>query len=229
MRFAEDKFRLGTKPDGRYDIAKDPDSGVWVLDILVTRESALALDTHHTEIEVHIPGEWVEGRFLIPGRRYLLEWWRKNLDFEPDSQWEIWTQNHSMHDSVLEKARNPSIAIISSREAESSLVIRADSHPISFRKEDGTWSYTRKEVFPIGRSTTDEWELWQMEVVYDHQAGALHLWRNGELVHSEEGKPIGYNDRRGPPWSIGIYKFFRKVETPQRQAQIGPIRVQLLD
>jgi hypothetical protein len=64
-----------------------------------------------------------------------------------------------------------------------------------------------------------------MEVVYDHESGALHLWRNGELVHSEEGKPVGYNDRRGPPWSLGWYKYFANVSTKQRHALIGPVRV----
>jgi hypothetical protein len=106
--------------------------------------------------------------------------------------------------------------------------LRADSNEITGKDDRGRWSYSRNETSDIGANTSDVWVLWQMEVVYDHEGGALHLWRNGELVHSEEGLPVGYNDRRGPPWSLGWYKYFSNVPTQQRHALIGPIRVQLL-
>ena len=224
---AGNKFRI-VNPTGRYLVVTDPASGQEVLDILVTREDDARFGHHHTQIEVHIPKHWTKGRFLVPGERYLLEVWRRNIDYEPDKNWEIWSQNHSMYDSQLEAARNPSIAIDGGRGGINTLTIRSDSNPISFKDDKGKWSYSRQETYPIGANTSDVWELWQMEVVYGHEGGALHLWRNGELVHSEEGKPVGYNDQRGPPWSLGWYKWFSDVPTAQRHALIGPLRVQLL-
>ncbi|HMB77052.1 MAG TPA: heparin lyase I family protein, partial [Kiloniellaceae bacterium] len=226
---AAGKFLLSPDADGRYRIVEDPESGQWVLDILVTRAEALARRSHHTEIEIHSPDHLIEGRFFRPGQRYLLEWWRKEIAFEPDGHWEIWAQNHSMYDSPLERSRNPSLALIVGRDRFVTLFVRADSHPISFKDRGGNWSYTRRDAYTVGPSISDRWEFWQMEVLFDHRAGALKLWRNGELLHAEAGKPVGYNDRRGPPWSIGIYKYFDDVATDRRQALIGPIRVQLLE
>ena len=47
-----------------------------VLDISVTRDDEAKFRTHHTEVEVNIPGYWVQGHFMMPGQRYLLELWR---------------------------------------------------------------------------------------------------------------------------------------------------------
>jgi hypothetical protein len=224
---AKNKFRI-VNPAGRLIVVTDPASGQEVLDILVTREDDARFAHHHTQIEVHIPKHWAKGRFLIPGERYLLEVWRRNIDYKPDERWEVWSQNHSMYDSKLEAARNPSIAIDGGGGGINTLTIRSDSNPISFKDDRGKWSYSRQDTYSIGANTSDVWELWQMEVVYDDQAGALHLWRNGELVHSEEGKPVGYNDQLGPPWQLGWYKYFSSVPTAERHTLIGPLRVQLL-
>jgi hypothetical protein len=88
--------------------------------------------------------------------------------------------------------------------------------------------YDRAQAFGIGENASNLWEFWQMEVKIDADGGVLHLWRNGKLVHSENGLPVGYNDLRGPPWSFGWYKYFSRVSTFKRQAYIGPVRVQKL-
>ena len=226
-RFANKKFRLATKPDGRFKIVTDSQTGTKVLDILVTRADEARFRTHHTEIEVNIPNYWESGRFMKAGERYLLEYWRKNVNYKSDSKWEIWWQNHSMFDSTAERGRNPSVAISAGRRGEVRLAIRADSKATSY-KRDGFWTYTRESTYNVGSNNSSAWELWQMEIKVDYRKGALHLWRNGKLIHSEEGLPVGYNDRRGPPWSLGWYKYFRGSSVDQRQAYIGPIRVQKL-
>jgi hypothetical protein len=227
-RFANRKFRLGTNPDGRYKIVRDPETGVDVLDILVTRDDEAKFRTHHTEVEVHIPGYWIDGRFMMPGQRYLLELWRKNINYKSDSHWEIWWQSHSMYDSSVEAKRNPSIAIDGGRKGSNRLSVRADSKAITRKDSNGNWIYDRAQAFGIGENTSNLWEFWQMEVKIDADGGLLYLWRNGKLVHSEKGLPVGYNDLRGPPWSFGWYKYFSKVSTFKRQAYIGPVRVQKL-
>jgi hypothetical protein len=165
---------------------------------------------------------------MMPGQRYLLELWRKNINYKPDSQWEIWWQNHSMYDSSVEAARNPSIAIDGGRNGSNQLNIRADSEAISRKDSNGYWMYDRDQTFSIGENTRNLWEFWQMEVMIDADGGLLYLWRNGKLVHSEKGLPVGYNDLRGPPWSFGWYKYFSGVSTFKRRAFFGPVRVQKL-
>ncbi|HMB78209.1 MAG TPA: heparin lyase I family protein [Kiloniellaceae bacterium] len=226
-RFADGKFRLATSADGRYKIVTDSETGAEVLDILVTRADEARTKTHHTEVEVNIPDYWTKGRFMIPGQRYLLEYWRKNIDYTPDTEWEIWWQNHSMYDSSAEKSRNPSVAIEGGRSGEVLLRIRADSKALSYKK-NGRWTYTRDSKYDLGTNSSSSWELWQMEIKVDSTSGALHLWRNGSLVHSEEGLPVGYNDKNGPPWSFGWYKYFGRSSVDRRQAYIGPVRVQKL-
>ena len=70
-------------------LVADTLTGQDVLDILVTREDEARTGTHHTGVEPSIPEHWTEGRFMVPGERYLLEFWRKNIDYEPDGKWEI--------------------------------------------------------------------------------------------------------------------------------------------
>ena len=222
-RFADKKFRLPTPLDGRLAVVRDPETAKTVLDILVTKDDYKRTRSKHTEIEVHIPDHWTNGRFMIVGQRYLLEFWRKNLDYRPDGQWEIWSQNHSRYDSKKELPRNPAVALGVFDGAQISLTVRGDSNDPSIPKKP-----TRPaESFPLGPAVSDRWEFWQIEIAYDHQAGTLKLWRDGQLLYEEEGTSVGYNDVLGAPWSFGWYKQF-ETDIERRQAYIGPIRVQRL-
>ena len=225
--FARRKFRLPTNADGRYKIVTDPQTGAKVLDILVTAQDEARTRTHHTEVEVNIPDYWTKGRFMVQGQRYLVEYWRKNVNYSTDSVWEIWWQIHAGFDNSAEQRRNPTVAIGGGRRGDIQLNVRADSNAIS-KKVNGVWSFTRDSSYSIGSPNSSAWELWQMEIVVDYRHGALHLWRNGQLIHSEEGLPIGYNDKMGPPCEFGWYKYFKNSSVDRRQAYFGPVRVQKL-
>jgi len=225
--FAGKKFRLGGRPDGRFKIITDPETGAKVVDILVTRQDEARTRTHHTEIEINNVSEWYKGRFMVPGRRYLLEIWRKNINYRADRKWEIWWQNHSLYDNSTEKGRNPLLSLGGDRKGNLNLLVRADTKSTTYKK-DGLWVYTRNSSYRLGSPESSAWTLWQMEIKVDPRNGALHLWKNGKLIHSEENSPVGYNDRHGPPWAFGWYKYFSGSNVDSRQAYIGPIRIQRL-
>ncbi|MBL8173394.1 MAG: polysaccharide lyase [Bryobacterales bacterium] len=57
----------------------------------------------------------------------------------------------------------------------------------------------RVEEFPRG-----VWHDFRHRVVWSHEQGELDIWLNGKQVVSYRG-PVGYNDRRGPYFKLGLY------------------------
>ena len=226
---ADGTFRV-VSPAGRFKVVTDPETGRKVLDILVRREDS-DIRTH-TEIHSFVPGELLEARGYKPRQRYSRQWWRKNLSYVPDGHLEIELQVHGWPDNDAERGRNPPLAIGGGAAGRMTLSLRASPEATTPRRRgDLGWAYSRDDFLPdIGPNSSDLWEFWELVFVLDPEGieAMIALSRNGELVHSEAGKPFGFNDARGPVIHLGIYKNFRPVTTRRRQSRIGPIRVQEL-
>jgi hypothetical protein len=226
---AINKFRV-VNPVGRFKIVTDKQTNLPVLDVLVTRENELAgYAHHHTEIEPHMPDHLINGRGYKLGQRYLWQWWRKNLDYVPDNHWEIEWQIHGWPDNSVEAGRNPPVAIDGGYDGRMTLWLRGSQEQITPKKDSGAWNYTRENRIPdIGPNGSEQWAFWEVEFLLDPKGGAIDVRRDGQLLYSEVGKPLGFNDSRGGLVYTGWYKFFSEVSTARRQAQFGPIRVQEL-
>jgi hypothetical protein len=96
------------------------------------------------------------------------------------------------------------------------------SPPISLQTKNGFWyvvvlwasekvnsnkSISGQKIFKIGKVETGSWEEWVFRIKFSYQnKGRIQLWRKGKLVLDYNG-PNYYNDKKGPFFKMGIYKW----------------------
>ncbi len=157
-----------------------------------------------------------EGSKAVIGREY---WYSFRIyfpdDWEFDKSKEIITQWHGNPDFELgENWRNPpvSIAIGKGRAGHGKnylLVIRADSKastPDKYQKN----RYTFEKKYDLGPLAPDfgKWTQWVFHIKWSYEDdGFMTVWKDEENILDVDRLSNCFNDRLGPFWKLGIYKW----------------------
>lgn len=96
------------------------------------------------------------------------------------------------------------------------------SPPVSLQTKNGIWyleirwateevntneSISGRKIFKIGSVKTGSWDEWIFHIKFSYQkTGRIQLWRKDKLVLDYKG-PNYYNDKKGPYFKMGIYKW----------------------
>ena len=167
---------------------------------------------------------------------------RLNGPYSPDSDsGESLLQWIGMADSPdnSENARNPAAALMI-RGKRYAFAARADSKPVT--PSYGTPNrYTRNELLDLGPYSNDVgvWTCWIVNLRWNYLQGAiLTIWKNGKILIDQKNVVLGYNDRKGPVFKFGLYKWawnsrstqvrFRRLEFDDLAIGTGKLNTSML-
>jgi polysaccharide lyase-like protein len=160
--------------------------------------------------------ERVEVRALAPETEVGREYWygfsiylpgvQDGADnFVADRYWEVVAQWQGVTDTAEEQGRNPALTIATSVQGNGGrwhVSGRSSARPINGKGENDT-SFS----IDLGPYETGEWTDWVFRIKWSYRDdGILEVWKDGMQVISRVNAPIGYNDRVGPYFKMGIYK-----------------------
>ena len=124
-------------------------------------------------------------------------------DFVSDNIWEILAQWHGIPDEDLGESNenlNPPLSLQSTN-GEWKLSSIWDSRQVTDKK-----NYEGKRSYKLGAYQRGAWTDWVFHIRWSPDSkGLLQVWQNGKKVVDTAG-PIGFNDKRGPYFKLGIYK-----------------------
>lgn len=180
----------------------------------VVRKGKYAVQTHldrfkskksyRTELEIR-------GTRTKPGVEY---WYGFSVylphDYVADPIWEIVAQWHATLDEDLGElpgSVNPPLSL-HSENGEWMISTIWDSRQITSKE-----NYEGKKRYQLGKYTTGKWTDWVFHIKWlPTKDGILQVWQDSKLVVDKKG-PIGFKDRVGPYFKMGLYKGW---ETPTR-------------
>jgi hypothetical protein len=130
--------------------------------------------------------------------------------------WEIVFQWHAVSDTDVVGGRNPPLSM-HTENGKWMLSSVGDS-----RKQVNKANYESKDKFVFGSYAGDlnRWTDWVFRIRWDYRKvgagnkGVLQAWKNGVLVVNQAPFQIGFNDRVGPYFKMGLYKGWRDRVTP---------------
>jgi hypothetical protein len=133
-------------------------------------------------------------------------------DYAADKVWEIVSQWHGVPDfKIGENWRNPVMAL-STDGGRWGFVSRWDPKRNTF--EGGKREYGGTKKYDLGPYRTGVWTDWVVHVKWSFKTdGILEVWRNGKKVVRQKG-PNAFNDKKGPYFKMGLYKGWKKSESP---------------
>lgn len=149
---------------------------------------------------------------IKPGEEY---WYGFSVylppSYVPDSIWEIVAQWHGSPDEDLGEADanlNPPLSL-HTKGGEWMISTIWDSRPVTNKANyEGTKNYY------LGRYETGKWTDWVFHVKWSPKSdGLLQVWKDGVLVVDKKG-PIGFNDKVGPYFKMGLYKGWHDRNEP---------------
>lgn len=140
---------------------------------------------------------------VVPGQDY---WYGFSVylpdSYVPDNIWEIVAQWHSAPDNDQEAANNlnPPLSLHSGN-GEWRVSTIWDTNAITDKTK-----YTGKRNYSLGKYATGRWTDWVFHIRWSHKSdGLLQVWKDGKKVIDVTG-PIGFNDKKGPYFKMGLYK-----------------------
>lgn len=149
-------------------------------------------------------------------------------DWKTDPAGEVVTQWHSRPDKHLGEnygLGGPPLSLMIDGN-EMYVQSRWDPSPVTTKQ-----SKTREDAkLWRGSYEKGEWMDWVVQVDWSHQSdGLLRMWKDGELVVDRKG-PNTYNDKVGPYFKTGIYKYSwkrspEKSNTSSRVLYVDNVRV----
>lgn len=126
-------------------------------------------------------------------------------NYVPDSHWEIVAQWYAPQDTSSESGRNPPLTLKTSEDGVGgrwTVGGKYSEKAISTKGDyDGAFSQD------LGPYETGKWTDWVFRVKWSYRNdGLLEIWKDGKKVYSRLNAPIGFNDKSGPFFKMGIYK-----------------------
>jgi len=228
--FASGDLRLPSNPDGKYEIVTDDLTGDLCLEL--THSDSYTIDSHHTEIEPINNGSRI---FYLPGDRFVIDFYRRDLYITADEDFEIIWQLHGIRDGTSDTATNPPITVDMGDTSKGHTTwvggIRAEQDlvkPPGIYDRDDTIIFT---LLPHSGMDTG-WHYYRIEFEPDYTPsggnGYLKSTRDTTTIYEESGTQICYNDAKGNVIQMGYYKYFGAGTVSLRVCRFGPIRVQRL-
>ncbi len=169
--------------------------------------------------------DFSKGKFAQIGNEY---WYGIRVflpqNWESDRNKEIVMQWHGQPDlDEGETSRNPPLSLmIGGNSGENYLlVIRADSKKLT-PSHGGKNRYTRDESYNLGLISEDlgRWISWVYRIRWSYKDdGLITVWKDGRIVFNEVNRANTFNDKYGPYFKFGIYKW---VWNPDDPAYVPP-------
>jgi hypothetical protein len=123
-------------------------------------------------------------------------------DFATDTIPEIVAQWHARPDTELgETWRSPPISL-STKNGHWLLTVMWATEPVNTNKD-----FSGRKSIDLGVYKKNEWTSWKFEIRFSYKNdGLIKIYQNDRLVLDRNG-PNYYNDKKGPFFKYGIYKF----------------------
>lgn len=131
-------------------------------------------------------------------------------DYSIDSVPEILAQWHDVPDRKLgEKYRSPAISLRTNKGHWLINVMWA-TNPVNTNK-----TISGRKLYDLSSYEKGQWTSWIFHIKFSYKDdGLLQIWKNDTLVVNRHG-PNYYNDKKGPYFKYGIYKWDWKNKRPK--------------
>jgi hypothetical protein len=125
--------------------------------------------------------------------------------YVPDKYWEIVTQWYAPPDDSRESGRNPPLTLKTSENGVGGRwFVGGKSSALAINSKG---EYDNVFSQDLGPYETGKWTDWVFRIKWSYKSdGLLEVWKDGKKVYSRLNAPIGFNDKVGPFFKMGIYK-----------------------